>query len=346
MDTVPKYNVLTQLTLNDINLKMCKHTWFTYVNLQNLKVLRLEHCPRVEDFLEVLASQDNPAGLEALTFVHDADTLIDPNITALDDLLRAKENTLWKLAISLRNATHLPYPDAIKAHGRTLEVLHLDITSESQPEPAAYQWNSSSPRHYRTCFFTYHYEDFKSIVKSCPRLSQLGIAFATSNLNYQNSAHDAGAEFVEGIDLLATSLNLTVLNILNWPGEPNPGYTIGYHEATELKQARLSSDIFHRLSCSRQANGDLLKTEQHPALEVVAFGVREIGDKPQVSAYFVRSEIKIPGKTFVSAQCVDLQYLQDQDFDVDILDYEARNFDDALRKGMDGSNAWVSDNGW
>ncbi|KAK3680749.1 hypothetical protein LTR37_021083 [Vermiconidia calcicola] len=339
---IPKHDFLTSLTLKDINLTLSKYTWFTYLDLCHLKHLRLEHCAGADIFLMQLASGAAAPGLRSFRLLHDLGTHADRTIHAIEDLLNFPRHKLRKLELCLRNVPKLPNAAAIRAHSRSLEILLLDISGNGDRCDSTSDWGQPSPSPSVASndkSLVYDTDAFTSIIESCSSLGQLGVAFPTVGLKYHIFRCQPSV-IPHWIDLLAMNLKLTTLNILNWPSDYKRGQNEGYYIAKNLQVARLAADIFQRHRIYDRDCKAFVKLERHPFLEVVAFGVREHGNESPSPAYFLQSEISVQGKKHKHAQSVSLKELKNHSLDIDVLDYEDRDFEETSRKNFGASAAW------
>ncbi|KAK3686723.1 hypothetical protein LTR37_019515 [Vermiconidia calcicola] len=345
---VPKHDFLTSLTLKDINLTLSKYTWFTDLDLCHLKHLRLEHCAGADIFLMQLASGAAAPGLRSFVLLHDLGAHADRTIHAIEDLLNFPRHKLHKLELCLRNVPKLPNAAAIRAHSRTLETLLLDISGKGDRRDSTIDptrlghWGQPSPSPSVASndkSLVYDTDTFTSIIESCSSLRQLGVAFPTVGLKYDIFRCQPSV-FPHWIDSLAMNLKLTTLNILNWPSNYKRGQNEGYYIAKNLQVARLAADIFLRHRMYDRDCKAFVKLERHPFLEVVAFGVRENGTESSSPAYFLQSEVTVQGKKHTDAQSVSLKDLKKHNLDIEVLDYEDRDFEETSRKNLGASAAW------
>lgn len=340
---IPNCGTLTNLTRKDINVTLCKHTWFAYLEMSQLKHLRLEHCTGADIFLMRIAAGAATPALHSFVMIHDLGRRPDRTIHAIEDLLSSPRNKVQRLELALRNAQQLPSSASIRAHSRSLRTLLLDVENKETTEVHHFDGWAQAPGSPRssenTRALVYEAADFQSIIQSCSSLVELGIAFPDVGLEYKELSVQYPT-FQQRIDVLASNLNLTTLNVLNWPANYKYRQPEGYYAAKNLQLARLASDIFRRPRCFDRRAGQFVKTERHPILEVVAFGVREKGAISPSPAYFVQSELSVLGKRVTNASGVDLQYLRDQRLDIQILDYEERDFDETSRKNFGASHGW------
>lgn len=342
---VLEYDVLTSLTLKDINLTLCKRTWFGYLDFCHLKELRLEHCRGADIFLMQLASGAAKPGLYSFALVHDLGNTADRTIHAIQDLLSYPKHKVRRLELCLRNANELPDVKCICAHSQSLRSLLLDVAGKAHT-PSSGPWSQPTQPPAKHSVLVYDTQAFLSLILSCSSLVELGIAFPDVGLEYKHFSQDCG-EFTKWMDMVPKVLKLATLNVLNWPTNYKHGAHEGYYAAKNLQLARLAWDIFMLHRCFDVMTSSFVAFERHPALEVVAFGVREHGAGSPQPAYFVQSEVRILGKTVSHAQGVPLKYLRDHNLDIKILDYHERDFDETSRKNFGASARWdtVSNNG-
>jgi hypothetical protein len=198
-----KHNLLTSLTLKDVDLTLSKHTWFTYLDISTLKKLRLEHCNGVDIFLSQLASGAANPALHSFALIHDLGDRPDRTIHALEEILRFPRNKINHLELCLRNATGLPGAALIRNHGRSLRTLLLDISGKPETDSRSPDqntgWGEPVPSPKRK-YLLYNSTSFESIVTSCSSLRELGVAFPEFGLEYK--------ELRENEDLLQWSDNV------------------------------------------------------------------------------------------------------------------------------------------
>ena len=120
----PKHDILTSLTLKDIDATLCKHTWFTYLDLCHLKHLRLEHCKGADTFLMRLTSGAATLGLHVFTLIHDLGTHSDRTIHAVEDLLSSPAIQVEKAGVVFTQCT-------------PASERFLDLRSQQKPQTAA-----------------------------------------------------------------------------------------------------------------------------------------------------------------------------------------------------------------
>ncbi|KAK5122598.1 hypothetical protein LTR85_003861 [Meristemomyces frigidus] len=229
---VPAYDHLTTLVLKDVDLTSCKHTWFCYLNLCHLKHLTLEHCKAADIFLIQASPGAATPRLHSFVLLHDLGTRGDRTIHAINELLGFPRNTMRKLVLSLRNSCELPSAAKIRAHGKTLHTLLLDVASDNPGNGAEYHTH-----------LVYTQQALQNIVSHCKSLKELGIAMPGVNLEYMNFGNEC-QPFATWIDLIAQNLDLATLNIINWPVQYKAQKQLGYYAAKAPQLARLASDVF------------------------------------------------------------------------------------------------------
>ena len=324
--------LFTRLTLKDVDLTTCKHTWFTFINLRNLEHLNLEHCVSPDDFLVKIASSVYTPALETFTLLHQTTGEGDKTMDAVEDLLRHPTQTLRKLMLSIREASKLPAVNALRAHRYTLEVLQLDILPSMgtivDMSPTARESDVESRLHY-DC------EDLARLVGDLPAIKELAIGLPRVNLLYGDLAGE-NEDFAGSVDLIASCRRLTRLNILNWP----IGYVIvqrpGYAAATAPQVARTAAYVFGRHRQYSLMQDDFLShdTVGDPTLKIVAFGVNHHATLSPEPAYFVQSKVHALGKTTFSAQAVELAELRKFGSRSDILEHPKRDFNERSRRSF------------
>ena len=238
------------------------------------------------------AAGANTVGLHAFSLVNDLGTHADRTIHAIEELLFFPRHTLRTLELSLRNASELPSPTSIRAHSRNLRRLSLDVVSNEAAAGPSSGWDQPSRANAKHKHLEYSQADFKTIIESCSSLVELGVAIPRVSLEYRRFTLDGDA-FADCINILAKTLKLNTLSILNWPNNYKHGQGEGYYIAKNLQLARLASDIFE---CHRQNDSEdeeFSNSERRAALEVVAFGVCERGTNSPDPAYFMQSEVRV-----------------------------------------------------
>jgi hypothetical protein len=123
-----KHTFLQDLTLSDVDLKACKETWFTYLDLSGLKHLSLQHCNGADIFLMRISPGATTPGLRTFSILREVPARgEDRTISSIEELLKYPRNTLKKLEIVVRNAPRLPQVGAVRQHGATLRTLIVDV---------------------------------------------------------------------------------------------------------------------------------------------------------------------------------------------------------------------------
>lgn len=269
--TPGQFDKLTKLVLREVDLTLCKHTWFTFVNLYELKTPELNYCTGADIFLIHLYDVLHIPKLRSFTLVHDLGSQADRTIHAVNDLLRQTRNSLQTLILCLRSAHQLP--EARLVGSKHLRILSFDISRfPAEPRDERHSLQVSQQLHYSQ-------EDFEILVGSCENLTQLGIGFPPIDLEYRD-LKKRYPEFSGRIGMLAKCPRLTVLNITNLP--------VGYHiylssgklEVMDTSLTRLAADVFYIFSSINDRDaGSVVGKTWRCSLELLAFGARDRGTR-------------------------------------------------------------------
>jgi hypothetical protein len=330
------FDLLETLTLKDIDLSLCKYTWFTYLELPRLHKLELKYCKGADLFLMQFCAKTTPA-LKSFILVHDLGRDADRTIHAIEELLRSPRDKITHLELCLRNATSLPSATVIHNHSNSLQTLLLDIIGKRVPAEAS---RPGPPKPNYLCYST---SDFCAVVEACQSLVELGIAFPEVGLEYDELGDCR--DFLYWFDGTVMHLpKLATLNVLNWPIGYQFGRSKGYYQTKNLQVARLASDLFKRHN-TYDAEAETFDDEvKDGLLRVISFGVLDLDEATTPPpAYFVQAEVTRLGKKQDSAQSVTLDDLREYGLDGAVLKYDERVFDDGCRKR--GSDSRVH-GGW
>ena len=123
-----------------------------------------------------------------------------------------------------------------------------------------------------------------------------------------------------------TTVNLTTLNILNWPTGYWFGHPGSYYTSIRPQLERIAIYIF---SEAKKLDPPAKKARR---LEIVAFGSKERNALLPVPRYFVKAECRCMNWTQMVARQVSLRDLEDENMDVNILARAWRDFDKASRQ--------------
>lgn len=303
---------LTTLVLRDVNLVCSKYTWYTYLNLIELKHLELHHCEGADAFLLELTGGDKIPALKSFTMIHNVGERPDRSLEAFEQVMQDIGYGIRDLHLCLRNAPRMPKRTAIARYGNTLRHLSLDVQSSLG------HWNTPSGP------LVYSQTDFNAMVEACTRIQQLCITFPDIRLEYYRLSASAPA-----FDLYAKTVaklrDLKVLSLINlstdYVGHAPPGYL----EAKYMALAGLSPDIF---KIYRSAATD----PQLSTLKVLAFGSRERDDNCRGPRYFLAVVGQALCRIRHGAAHVSFTELQEEGLVTGVLAYERRDFYAESRK--------------
>lgn len=110
----------------------------------------------------------------------------------------------------------------------------------------------------------------------------------------------------------------------------------GQLAAKDAALTRLASDIFEIVSfVNTRDPGSIVQDTYNCSVEVVAFGVRDRDSRNVSPRYFLPTKSRafdMPSKTSYNAELFYLAELRHEAMDLDILDYEKRDFNASSRK--------------
>ncbi|KAK5131442.1 hypothetical protein LTR08_000906 [Meristemomyces frigidus] len=307
-------DMLTSLTLSDINLRHAKQTWFRYLNLSKLKSLRLEHCANADIFLNCLANGGRTPHLQSLKIVHDLGERSDRTIDFLEHVLMFPSRTLQTLHLCFRNALRLPDLASLRCHANTLQELMLDITN---PRPVN--------------VLCYRERDLHTLLPECYTLKQLGLHLPSASFEYKSFAQSSTG-FTRCLDIIIrNTCNLRSLAIFNWPDDYQLCGSPAYYATKVPQLARLAADIFARYRHYNPEDYAFGKDDLGAMLEIVAFGVRERDSHVPSPRYFVPAKVVSHRRERHTAEKKKISELVDEGLQVDMIDYEARDWNKQTR---------------
>lgn len=140
------------------------------------------------------------------------------------------------------------------------------------------------------------------------------------------------------MDCVNKLLKLTTLNITNIPATYHARITQGQLAVRDAALTRLASDIFEIVSFLNPRDpGSIVEDTYNCSVEVIAFGVRDRDSRNIGPRYFLPTKSRafdMPSKTYYFAEMCYLAELRREAMDLDILDYEKREFNASSRKRL------------
>lgn len=164
---------LKSLRLHRISLRYCADTWCKIVDFTKLQYLRLYQCPGADSLFGQMSKAANlPRQLKVLEVQH-KDNAENEALMALDGFL-CLVSGIRDLIIDMENVKTLPAAAGIARHGKTLELLNIHCSPESNHVPTSSGDDIEE--------LVWDNEEFEKICKACTQLEQVSCAWPQTSL--------------------------------------------------------------------------------------------------------------------------------------------------------------------
>lgn len=205
-DQCTPFQNLKSLRLHRVNLRYCADTWCKFINFHDIQYLRLYHCSGADSLFGQLSRASHlPKNLKVLEFQH-RDNTENEALIALDGFL-CLVSGLRDLVIDIEASKALPASAGIARHGKTLELLNVHCTPDSQHGVALNTTDGESGDE-----LVWDIDDFEKICNACPGVEQLSCAWPSTSLI--RSPSDEWKSFESACGSLR---KLVTLHITTWP---------------------------------------------------------------------------------------------------------------------------------
>ncbi|CAK4024855.1 Hypothetical predicted protein [Lecanosticta acicola] len=204
-DKCEPFKNLKSLRLHRISLRYCADTWCKFINFHDLQYLRIYHCSGADSLFGQLSKASHlPKQLKVLEFQH-RDNTENEALLALDGFL-CLVSGIKDLVVDLENTKALPASAGIARHAKTLELLNVHGTQDS---------NHSSTMTPPDCDgdeLVWDFDDFEKICKACTDLEQLSCAWPSTSL-----IRSPSEEWKSFENACGNLRKLVTLHITTWP---------------------------------------------------------------------------------------------------------------------------------